>query len=96
MNQLNQLSQWAASGTTVRSFMKDLNAESVYILTGKRQPTTLNNPMLEFFNQFKTENPAEYKKVVNKLARQIESLKQQVKDTKNLTPESVIKLKTLI
>ena len=91
---LNQLSQWAASGTMVRSFMKDLNAESVYILTGFRQPSVLYNPVVKFFNQFKTEHPAEYKKVVNKLARQIESLKQQVKDTKNLTPESVIKLNT--
>ena len=49
-----------------------------------------------FFTHFRTENPAEYRKVLNKLARQLESLKQQVKDTRYLTPESVIKLKTLI
>ena len=93
---LNDLSKWAVSGTSVRSFMKEVNPYSVYILTGSAKPTVLNNPALKFFNQFKGENPDAYRKVVNKLARQIESLKQQVKDTKNLTPESVIKLKTLI
>ena len=44
---------------------------------------------------FKDELP-KYKKVIYKLARQLESLKKQVTDTKHLTPESVIKLKTLI
>ena len=93
---LDDLSNWAVSGTSVRSFMKEVNPYSVYILTGSAKPTVLNNPALKFFNQFKGENPDAYRKVLNKLARQIESLKQQVKDTKNLTPESVIKLKTLI
>ena len=93
---LDELSKWAASGTNVRSFMTELNADSIYILTGSAKPTVLNNPAINFFNQFKGENPDAYRKVLNKLARQIESLKQQVKDTKNLTPESVIKLKTLI
>jgi hypothetical protein len=41
-------------------------------------------------------NPAEHRKVLNKLARQLESLKQQVINTRYLTPESIIKLKTLI
>ena len=93
---LDTLSKWAAAGTDVRSFMKDLNADSVYILTGSFKPTAFNNPAIKFFNQFKVENPDEYRKVLNKLARQIEALKQQVKDTKYLTPESVIKLKTLM
>ena len=56
----------------------------------------MGNSVEAFFHEFKIENPAEHRKVLNKLARQIESLKQQVKDTKNLTPESIIKLKTLI
>ena len=92
---LNQLSNWVASGTnhpilTGGEVISDTTAR--YILTGSH--SKLFGDIENFFTHFKTENPAEYRKVINKLARQLESLKQQVKDTKNLTPESVIKLNT--
>ena len=75
---------------------RKLGSTAKYILTG---PSVKGQPevnVVRFFDEFKIENPDEYRKVLNKLARQIESLKQQVKDTKYLTPESIIKLKTLI
>ena len=100
---LDTLSKWAASGTNVTfktwsaipgNFTNKLDTTATYILTGNH--FDLGNSVEAFFHEFKIENPAEHRKVLNKLARQIESLKQQVKDTKNLTPESIIKLKTLI
>ena len=97
---LDELSQWAALGTVYNTWTilsRKLGPTATYILTGTQSGSFSSNiGIVRFFDQFKQENPAEYKKVINKLARQIESLKQQVKDTKNLTPESVIKLKTLI
>ena len=96
---LDQLAQWAAQGTKFSRWMllnRKLGSTAQYILTGpsvKGQPEVY---IVRFFDGFKIENPDEYRKVLNKLARQIESLKQQVLDTKNLTPESVINLKTLI
>jgi len=101
---LDQLSKWAASGTNVTfnawsmipgNFTNNLDTTATYILTGNHFNMGANNVEV-FFHEFKIENPTEHRKVLNKLARQIEALKQQVKDTKNLTPESVIKLKTLI
>ena len=59
-----------------------------------------SNPELDtiqgFFTTFKQQNPAAYKQVINKTARQIEDLKGQVKRTRSLTPESIIKYEVLI
>ena len=101
---LDELTKWAAYGSDshkwivpggkVKRFVLDPTA--TYILTGTHMESPLWGTIENFFTHFRTENPAEYRKVLNKLARQLESLKQQVKDTRYLTPESVIKLKTLI
>ena len=100
---LNQLLKWAASGTNTSfrswsklpgNFTDKLDTTATYILTGNLIDVFGSVEM--FFHEFKIENPAEHRKVINKLARQLESLKQQVIDTRYLTPESVIKLKTLI
>lgn len=103
---LDQLLKWAASGTNV-SFKSwkmmpgnfapklKLDTTATYILTGASFNLPTQN-VESFFHRFKIENPTEHRKVLNKLARQLQSLKQQVIDTKNLTPESVIKLKTLV
>jgi len=96
---LDQLTQWAAQGTKFSRWMllnRKLNSTATYILTGPSAKGAPEVNVVRFFDEFKIENPSEYRKVLNKLARQIESLKQQVLDTKNLTPESVINLKTLI
>ena len=98
---LNQLLQWTSQGTTFTMWTQliswgKLGPTATYILTGTPAGASTNIDIVRFFDQFKHENPAEYKKVIYKLARQLESLKKQVTDTKNLTPESVIKLKTLI
>ena len=59
-----------------------------------------SNPELDtiqgFFTTFKQQNPKAYKQVINKTARQIEDLKGQVKRTRSLTPESIIKYEVLI
>ena len=100
---LNQLLKWAASGTNTSfrswsklpgNFTDKLDTTATYILTGNY--FDLFGSVEMFFHEFKIENPAEHRKVLNKLARQLESLKQQVINTRYLTPESIIKLKTLI
>lgn len=103
---LDQLLNWAASGTNT-SFKSwkmmpgnfapklKLDTTATYILTGASFNLPTQSVEL-FFHQFKIENPTEHRKVLNKLARQLQSLKQQVIDTAYLTPESVIKLKTLV
>jgi hypothetical protein len=83
---------WVVPGGGVKRYVLDPTA--TYILTGIPDKSPLYGNIETFFKKFKTENPTEHRKVLNKLARQIEALKQQVKDTKNLTPESVIKLNT--
>lgn len=106
---LNELQQWLATGTGPIS---NLSNDSRKILgytswheklfsTRPGSPHALLNQPVEdqitgFFNTFKTQNPAEYKKMINKMARQIEDLKVQVHWTRNLTPESVIKYKTIL
>ena len=100
---LNQLLKWAASGTNTSfrswsklpgNFTDKLDTTATYILTGNL--IDMFGSVEMFFHEFKIENPVEHRKVINKLARQLESLKQQVIDTRHLTPESIIKLKTLI
>jgi len=96
---LNQLLQWTSQGTEFTMWTQlrgKLGTTATYILTGTPAGAATNVDIVRFFDQFKQENPAEYKKVIYKLARQLESLKKQVTNTKHLTPESVIKLKTLI
>ena len=100
---LNQLLKWSASGTNTSfrswsklpgNFTDKLDTTATYILTGNL--IDMFGSVEMFFHEFKIENPVEHRKVINKLARQLESLKQQVIDTRHLTPESIIKLKTLI
>ena len=87
---LDELTKWAAYGSDshkwivpggkVKRFVLDPTA--TYILTGTHMESPLWGTIENFFTHFRTENPAEYRKVLNKLARQLESLKKQVKDTR--------------
>jgi hypothetical protein len=106
---LAELQQWAATGT---GSVKKLSSDSRKILgytswyqklfkAMPEQPYALHVQPAEdqitgFFNTFKTQNPAQYKKMITKLAGQLEDLKKQVYQTRNLTPESVIKYKTIL
>ena len=105
---LDELQQWAATGTGP---VKNLSSDSRKILgytnwfqkmfkSIPELPSQLHLQPAEeqitgLFNSFKR-YPKEYKKLVNKLAVQLEDLKTQVKQTRNLTPESVIKYKVLL
>jgi hypothetical protein len=104
---LDEIAQWLATGTppVVRlssNALEILGKISSYkkLLKLHDPISILTNPEFEsiygFFSKFKEQNPKAYKQVINKTARQIEDLKGQVKRTRNLTPESVIKYKVLI
>jgi hypothetical protein len=106
---LNELQQWLATGTgSVSNLSSDsrkiLGYTSWYQKLFRAKPESphvlfkqpVEDQITGFFNTFKTQNPAEYKKMINKMARQVENLKVQVHWTRNLTPESVIKYKTIL
>ena len=96
---LDELIIWAQFGTkfiTMSELSRKLSLTATYILTGSAPGAAANVTTVRFFDNFKIQNPAEYRKVIEKLAKQLMALKVQVAATKNLTPESVIKLKTLI
>ena len=104
---LDEIAQWLATGTPSVGY---LSADSLEILGRTssykkllklQDPMSIfSNPELDtiqgFFTTFKQQNPKAYKQVINKTARQIEDLKGQVKRTRSLTPESIIKYKVLI
>jgi len=106
---LGELQQWAATGTgSVKKLSSDsrkiLGYTSWYQKLFKAMPEMpyalhvqpAEDQITGFFNTFKKQNPAEYKKMITKLANQLEDLKKQVYQTRNLTPESVIKYKTIL
>jgi hypothetical protein len=106
---LNELQQWLATGTGPISNLsndsrKILGYTSWYQKLFRARPESphvlfkqpVEDQITGFFNTFKTQNPAEYKKMINKMSRQVENLKVQVHWTRNLTPESVIKYKTIL
>jgi len=104
---LDEIAQWFA---TSQHYLVPLSSNSLEILGSvssykkllqfKDPMSILRNPELNtiqgFFNTFKQQNPAAYKQVINKTVRQIEDLKGQVKRTRSLTPESIIKYEVLI
>lgn len=104
---LDEIAQWLATGTPSVGYLSSNSLEilgrtsSYKKLLKLQDPMSIfSNPELEtiqgFYATFKQQNPAAYKQVINKTARQIEDLKAQVKRTRSLTPESVIKYKELI
>jgi hypothetical protein len=106
---LTELQDWLATGTGP---IGNLSSDSKQILGYTTWYQKLFKPRPEaphvlfaqpaqdqitgFFNTFKTQNPTEYKRMINKMARQVENLKTQVHWTRDLTPESVIKYKVII
>jgi hypothetical protein len=106
---LNELQQWLAMGTGPVSNLssdsrKILGYTSWYQKLFRARPESphvlfkqpVEDQITGFFKTFKSQNPAEYKKMINKMSRQVEDLKKQVHWTRNLTPESVIKYKTIL
>jgi predicted RecB family nuclease len=106
---LNELQQWLATGTgSISNLSNDsrkiLGYTSWYQKLFRARPESphvlfkqpVEDQITGFFNTFKTQNPAEYKKMINKMSRQVENLKVQVHWTRNLTPESIIKYKTIL
>lgn len=104
---LDEIAQWLATGTPSVGYLSSNSLEilgrtsSYKKLLKLQDPMSIfSNPELDtiqgFYSTFKQQNPTAYKQVINKTARQIEDLKGQVKRTRSLTPESVIKYKELI
>lgn len=104
---LDEIAQWLATGTQSVGYLSSnalgiLGNTSIYKKLLKLQDpgSIFSNPELStiqgFYATFKQQNPAAYKQVINKTARQIEDLKQQVNRTRSLTPESIIEYKVLV
>ena len=100
LDALNEISRWLSTGTPATYKFK--NPECTKILGyrkiefGVKADRDKLQSINMYINQFQRLNPAGYTKLVNLLARQVEALKQQVKDTKYLTPESKKHTKTRI
>ena len=104
---LDEIAQWLATGTPGVGYLSSDSLEILGRISSYKKLLKLQDPMSifsnpeldtiqGFFTTFKQQNPAAYKQVINKTARQIEDLKGQVKRTRSLTPESIIKYEVLI
>ena len=104
---LDEIAQWLATGTPGVGYLSSDSLEILGRISSYKKLLKLQDPMSifsnpeldtiqGFFTTFKQQNPKAYKQVINKTARQIEDLKGQVKRTRSLTPESIIKYEVLI
>lgn len=104
---LDEIAQWLATGTPSVGYLSSNSLEILGRISSYKKLLKLQDPMSifsnpeldtiqGFFTTFKQQNPKAYKQVINKTARQIDDLKGQVKRTRSLTPESIIKYKVLI
>jgi hypothetical protein len=100
LDALNEISNWIASGTPATYKFKNPDCTKILgyrkIEFGVKADRDKMQSINMYINEFQRLNPAGYTKLVKLLARQVEALKQQVKDTKYLTPESKNHTKTRI
>jgi hypothetical protein len=100
LDALNEISNWIASGTPATYKFKNPDCTKILgyrkIEFGVKADRDKMQSINMYINEFQRLNPAGYTKLVKLLARQVEALKQQVKDTKYLTPESRKNTKTRI